>query len=456
MRQIAPPSPLAQKILHQQKNQAVSHRLSAHCVRVKCSDGLLLYHTLTGELLWLSHEEAARLEEMNGAVPHDLTALMERWFLMPVGADETMLVDRARDIAMRFSQKNSILTEYLIFTTTACNARCFYCFEAGIKRATMSEETARAAAKYIAEHCGGKPVKLAWFGGEPLANVRVIDTISLELERLGVDFSARMDSNGYLFDEALARRAKDRWRLHEVQVPLDGTEEVYNRRKAYVNSQGSPFQRVLNNIGLLLGAGVPVRVRMNMDEENEKDLYALTDHLAERFGGQDGFSISLRVIIENKGSRPYSYTQESRASLAEKARAMWAYLDEKGLAARQPLKRNLVLYSCWADQPNTATITPEGRLGRCESTIERGLWGSVFSRERDEQVLRQWQERREPEEHCSACALYPRCVRLKNCAIRTQRCSPIEREEMMIHVTRSMLAAYEEWKADQRGQTGAI
>ena len=49
---------------------------------------------------------------------------------------------------------------YTIFTTTDCNARCFYCFELGRSRIPMSEETAHKTARYIRDHCGGEKVKI--------------------------------------------------------------------------------------------------------------------------------------------------------------------------------------------------------------------------------------------------------------------------------------------------------
>lgn len=450
MWQILPPIVLAKKILGQQEtDERTPHRLTTHCVQIEQPEGVLLYHTLTGDLLLLEKEEAEQLQKLSGHVPPALAELVPRWFLVPEGADDMALADQVRDIARHLGQKDKALTEYLIFTTTACNARCFYCFEAGIKKVTMSEDTARAAGAYIAEHCGGKPVELVWFGGEPLVNVKTIDAIADTLRQRGVDFRSRMDSNGYLFDQALAARAKDDWGLYEVQITVDGTEEVYNARKAFVHPEGSPFQRVLRNIGLLLDAGVPVAVRLNMDEENESDLYALVDDLAARFGGKPGFSIHCRVLIENKGVEPAAYTEEKRNSLAEKARAMWAYLDQKGVAVKRTLvDQRLVLYSCWSDKPYTATITPEGRLGRCESHIDKGLWGSVFSQERDEAALRQWRERRPAEEVCKTCALYPRCIRLKNCVTHTKQCSEIERVERQISLNRCILSTFEQWKAE--------
>ena len=457
MRQILPPIDLAQKILGRQKfDEKSPYRLTAHCVQIEQPEGLLLYHTLTGELLLLEKEEAEQLSTLSGRVPTALAELVTRRFLVPEGADEMALADQVRDIARRLSGKTIPLTEYLIFTTTACNARCFYCFEAGIPKAVMTEETARAAGEYIAAHCGGKPVNIAWFGGEPLVNVKAIDVISGVLRQKGVKFRSRIDSNGYLFDDALARRVKDDWSLYEAQITVDGTEEVYNSRKAFVNPDGSPFRRVLRNIGLLLDAGVSVDVRMNMDGENERDLYALVNELEMRFGGKPGFGIAPRVIIENKGTAPHRYKEDERRSLAEKVRAMWAFLDSRGIASEKKLYRGLALYSCWSDNLNASTITPDGRLGRCESHIDRGLWGSVFSDERDDEVLRQWRERRPPEEVCRTCALYPRCTRLKQCVIRTKQCSAIEREEMQIKLEHAILGAYKDWKTGRTARVGTV
>ncbi len=453
MRQIVPPFALTQKILGQQKTGAgTPYRLTVHCLRAERPEGVLLYHTLTGELVLLSHEEARQLAGLPGPVPAVLGELVPRRFLVPREADDMALADQTRDIARRFSKKDGVLTEYLIFTTTACNARCFYCFEAGIQKAVMSEETARAAGAYIAAHCGGRPVHLVWYGGEPLLNVRAIDAITGILRQKGVTFRSRMDSNGYLFDASLAARAKADWGLYQAQITLDGTEDVYNRRKAYVDPQGSPFQRVLRNIDPLLDAGIRVLVRLNMDENNEKDLYALVDQLAERFGGRPGFSIYFRVLLENRGVEPTAYTEEERRSLAEKAGAMHEYLAGKGLLLKWSLPQGPTLRSCWSDDVNAATITPEGRLGRCESHIDKGLWGSVFSEERNEAVLRQWRERRPPGEFCRTCALYPRCARLKNCVIHPARCSPIERAEVELRFRQGILNAYEEWKAGGQGE----
>lgn len=456
MRQIVTPIKIVRKILGQQKTDAgAPHRLSAHCMRAERPEGALLYHTLTGEMLLLTRGEAAQLDALPGPVPEGLAALVAGWFLRPVGADDRALADQTREIAARFAKKETAITAYTIFTTTGCNARCFYCFEAGWKPVSMTEQTARDTAAYIAAHCGGNPVSLGWFGGEPLVNIRAIDVITDELRRRGVGFRSTMSSNGYLFDEALAGRVQGAWNLQHVQITLDGTEEVYNQRKAYVNPQGSPYRRVLRNIGLLLEAGIRVTVRLNMDGDNERDLYALADELAERFGGRLGFGVYLTVIFENRGPKPSVYTEEERDAYARSLRSMQSYLEEKGIAARARLRRRVVFNSCMADSDSAATVTPEGLLGRCEGCIDDGVWGSIYSDEADEEAIRRWKERNSPGEACGACAAYPQCIRLKRCPDKLEHCTPIERANFEGKLRRAMLSSYEAWKAGQQARTDA-
>lgn len=449
MVQIVPPFDLVQKILGAQKvDDRASWRLTTHCVRVERPEGVLFYHALTGELLLLSREEAALLEQLPGPVPPALEELAPRWFLRPENADDMALADQVRQIGSRLAKEKTALTRYTIFTTTACNARCFYCYEKRWEKGTMTEQTALDTARYIAAHCGGKPIHLQWFGGEPLVNRRAIDIITDFLRRQGLPFRSTMMSNGYLFDHALVQRAKSVWNLKKIRITLDGTEEVYNQRKAYVNPQGSPYQRVLRNMDLLLEAGVEVNVRLNMDENNERDLYGLVDVLAEKFGDKPGFGVHLLEIQEyGAENESLSRAEEVRRSYTEKLRSLRVYVEKKGISARLSLNRGVAINACRADSGKATTVMPDGRLGLCEEACKEGdIWGSIYSEERDEEVLRQWRERLPAEEVCRTCGIYPQCIRLKKCP-GVGNCSTLKQLNREDRLHRAILGTYEEWKA---------
>lgn len=451
MQQVVPQIRLVQKILGEQKiDTGLSYRISAYCMRVEQPEGLLLYNTLTGEILLLTAEEAAGLEKIPGRVPAALTELVSRRFLVPEEADDMAVADLVRQIAERFGKKETALTAYRIFTTMECNARCFYCYERRWEKDTMTEQTALDTARYIAAHCGGKSICLQWFGGEPLVNIKAIDIITDFLRRQGLKYRSTMTSNGYLFDRALVQRAKSLWKLKKVQITLDGTEEVYNKRKAYVDPKGSPYQRVLRNIDLLLEAGISVNVRLNMDENNERDLYELVDILAERFGKRPGFGVHLLDIRgDQDGIGSPSGVEETRRVYEEKLRSLWAYVEKRGILARVSLNRRVTVNCCRADSDSCTTVTTDGRLGRCDGCEDDGIWGSIYSEDADEEALRQWRERLPAEEACRTCVIYPQCIRLKKC-MGSENCFSLARLYRENRLRRAVLAAYGDWKTAGR------
>ena len=239
-------------ILGESKKGDGEFRLFTYTAEQKTKNGFLLFNLLTRELIFLEKHEYKNASENE--------YLREHWFFVLEELDDKKYADAVRWVCEGIAPKTENITNFTILTTTDCNARCFYCYEKDCEKVKMSSETALDVAKYIEKHHGGKKVNLMWFGGEPLYNMSVIDLVTERLRKSGVTFSSDMISNGYLFDEATVRRAKEKWKLHSVQITLDGTEKVYNRIKAYVNNRESAYLRVIENIGCLLDAEIYVNV----------------------------------------------------------------------------------------------------------------------------------------------------------------------------------------------------
>ena len=141
-------------------------------------------------------------------------------------------------------------------------------------------------------------------------NKQVIDIICTDLTEKGIVYESMMISNGYLFDGATVEQAVSHWKLKSVQITLDGTEEIYNRSKAFIYKDGkSPYQVVLANIQRLLDAGVAVLIRLNMDEHNADNLMELADELHEQFGENKKLTVYSHVLYEFGLQRGYSSGQ---------------------------------------------------------------------------------------------------------------------------------------------------
>lgn len=387
-------------------------RMIRYCITRPTEDGVLLFHTLTRELLLLDPEE------FDGYLTSDY--LYKHYFTIPENLDERELVELVRWVRSGLKKKKTSIRSYTILPTTDCNARCFYCYERGCRKISMTRETAEKAADYIIRRCGNGPVRLRWFGGEPLMNSPAIDAICSRLRAAQIPFQSSMTSNGYLFRDDLTARAVKDWNLKQIQITLDGTETVYNRSKAYVDPQGSPFRIVLDNISRLLDAGVSVVIRMNMDLYNREDLLELTRQLASRFENQKGLHAYVSLLFDETKTWEELHTPAQWEQLYRALRQLEELLLTSGLAAPSAcrLRRDLPLHYCMADSGESEMILPDGQLGLCEHHTDDEFIGHIDSPHREEAVIASWRERFDPIPECDGCAHYPECIQLKKCSGR--------------------------------------
>lgn len=441
MQTILPPSGNTIKILGKPKPAEHGLRWMHYVLAQPVDGGVLVFHTLTRALLLLTPEEYA--------APDNLPALRDGWFRVPQEMDDMKYADQVRFIRRTMQKEPEHITSYTIFTTTDCNARCFYCYEMGRSRIPMSDETAHKAAAYIAAHCGGEKVHLHWFGGEPLFNKQVIDIICTDLAEKGIVYESMIISNGYLFDGATVEQAVSHWKLKSVQITLDGTEEIYNRSKAFIYKDSpSPYQVVLANIQRLLDAGVSVHIRLNMDEHNADNLMELADELHERFGGKGKFSVYSHTLFEFAGNKANIRAQEERRQLYQKQQRLRKKLDDCGIGASYYLRQKLRIRQCMADSGGSLTILPNGELGLCEHYSENNLVGHLDSEELDTAVVQSFRECWEQTENCKTCFYYPECIRLKKCA-EYKECFPEMRDEYREMLLGGMLNAYAAWQKNE-------
>lgn len=235
-------------------------------------EGILLYNILTGSMYLLSEAEYKGFRE-NGLSREETLLMQKEGFYIPEGFDEYAFVRKTRALNRILKSRTSVRTIYTIYPTTACNARCFYCFEEGIRTEYMTKETADAAADYIIRNAKGRPVTLRWFGGEPTLCPDIISRISGRLSDGGVPFSAHMITNALLLDPAMAEKAVSEWHLKSAQITLDGPKDLYNQTKAYAcPCTADPYHTVLDHIETLLRKNVDIHIRVNIGPYNRDEL----------------------------------------------------------------------------------------------------------------------------------------------------------------------------------------
>ena len=390
-------------------------------------------------MAFLSTVEVQKMEMNPSYVPE----LVSRWFAVPLDHDDRKLAREVRAVGKMLEKRSKGITNYTILTTTDCNARCFYCYEKGLRRIPMTEEIARKVVDFIIQNNSGEKVRLRWFGGEPLYNRGVVTSICKGLKDVGVDYQSTMVSNGFLFDDETVAVAVDFWSLKKVQITLDGTDDVYNRIKAFIYPDCNAFRRVFGNIHRLLDAGVRVTVRLNIDRHNADDLLNLADILTAEFGGQDLFSVYSHSLFDvGPTGTAFSHTDAQRRELFAVRMRLQDKLKKGRIAIEKDLPYKLKLNRCMADDDASVLILPDGRLGKCEHRLDDHWFGSLDSPERDEAILADFKRIREEIDACVECPLYPECFRLALCE-ETVHCYPEEREERLLQVRESLLNFYQ-------------
>ena len=402
------------KLLGTQRLKKTEYRLMKYVLRHDCSEGMLLHNTVTGKLVLLNHEEKKAFNNLPVTDQALLSELVSDYFLVPCDYHEQDTVDKLRFI-MRKLFFNKGINSYTILTTTNCNARCFYCYQSDYKHINMDAETVDSIFSFMKKHKSKEPLHIQWFGGEPLVGIARIDQLCEMLNRDGLEFSSTMISNGLLFNEEIAERAVKDWHLRNVQITLDGTEEIYNKVKAYVSSEPSPFKKVIHNIKILLERNVFVGIRLNLDRHNENNLILLINEINDLFPDKRNLNVYTHVLYENRGSSPIPRTENEREYLYKKQQELNEIIIEKGMYQKPFLSLPSIKYSsCMADNPGSVVVYPDGTLFKCEQTVAGDEIGHISGEIIRTNNLDKFTEPAKLEK-CRNCKLYPSCYLLAEC-----------------------------------------
>lgn len=258
-------------------------------------------------------------------------------------------------------------------------------------------------------------VSLKWFGGEPLINIKPMDTICSILSAHGVTYASGMVTNGFLLDKEMIAHAKKHWNLTVVQITLDGTEKIYNKTKNFVSYSVNPYERVLYNIRLLLEASVRVRIRLNLSEENGEDLLRLIDQLSKQFSSYENCVVYPALLYEYHADlNNASFSQEA---LLERYRQLNSAIRCAHLAAPPSSLAFPKINHCTIDSDGNYIIMPDGKITKCEHHFNNHIIGTVKDGAiKEDATLKEYTP---SSALCQNCEMYPTCLRPKNCPVES-------------------------------------
>lgn len=381
-------------------------RLSRYNYIRRFPDGFVgVYNTAANTIsFWREHEFG--LLQTNSGDSSD--RLRELGIVVEDEADELMSILRLERVA---ASSDFDVRLFTILTTTACNARCGYCYERGWNDVFMSENTARATADYIlANSTDGDEVHLWWFGGEPLLNMKAIRLITGLLRESGQrPIVSKVTTNGSLITSEIAKELPQLG-INSVQVTVDGLGSKHDATKAYSATppnaleigSSSPFAALMYSIDLLLAQEVDVQVRVNLGLDYQEELDATLAFFESRFQKKRPSLYFSPIDSLSESDR----TLCSYGELSEFYRcAMNAWASWNRIEKPDDLLYPYLTTHCGACVSYLYKVNPDGTIGKCHR--DKGyIIGNVFEgRTSGNAIYYDFDHPRE----CLACVFLPSC-----------------------------------------------
>jgi uncharacterized protein len=165
----------------------------------------------------------------------------------------------------------------------SCNFSCSYCYQNGYdnEATPLRKDLIDGFFRYVAQNFADKKKYVTLFGGEPLlpgfAYLQSIDYFLIQAKQRNIDVA--VVTNGYNLVEYLPILKKTR--IREIQVTLDGTQEVHDKRRTLKNGNGS-FEKIVNAIDKSLTMGFSINLRTVIDKDNIDNFAALARFAIEK------------------------------------------------------------------------------------------------------------------------------------------------------------------------------
>ena len=364
-------------------------------------NGYLIYNTLYNSLVRLNPLEYEKLLGKKKAGKELRKNFIKHGLIITQELDEMKIYNQWSAL------QRSINRPYVsvnIATTLKCNARCYYCYEKGVKHDNFEKRQLPLLMEFLKERVKEKDtLALNWFGGEPLMNKEVLNFVSNGLKKDGIPFYSYIITNGILINKRMVNTDFMKWNVKDVQITLDGLRETYEKRKSYVGQKRNIFSRILQKIKLIAENGIRVHIRLNVDKKNKEEILELVKLLNSCYGQMKEVTW-YPAFLTGIGDK---LTEEEKKS----------FVKDMFNIIQNPTKMSIGnrLYSmpkiraCMRNDPNSFSVDVFGNIYSCEHLVGKKTqtMGTLKNFDAQKNINRSDVKLRD---ECKKCVFLPKCM----------------------------------------------
>jgi uncharacterized protein len=231
--------------------------------KIAGSNDFILVNILSGNADIINSEEANAIEK--GIFPNE-NEFIEKGYL--IDPEEEQKLFRKRYLEFIDNRENDEVQLFFV-SEYACNFGCLYCYQDEYvhQNSSFNKEVIDAFYNFIYARFDNRRKYITLFGGEPLLpgdHRKKLINYFIEKSALK-EIDVAVVTNGYHLADYLPILKKTQ--IREIQVTLDGTEEVHNKRRPLKNGH-STFRQIVEGIDLALQENMPVNLRVVVDKQN--------------------------------------------------------------------------------------------------------------------------------------------------------------------------------------------
>jgi uncharacterized protein len=252
--------------------------------KIRDSENYFIINLLTGNADIFGAADAERLKAIIDGKDSSHNSfsreLAEKGYLAEEEAEKKLYRSRYLDF---LDSRGKDEIQLFFVTNYSCNFACTYCYQDQYNNPghELGIEVTEAFFQYVKKEFAIHEKYITVFGGEPLLNsTKQKETIEYLVNRAteeNIDIS--FVTNGYNLTSYIDILKKGR--IREVQVTLDGTEVVHNRRR-FLKSGAGTFNEIVDGIDACLKNRITVNLRMVIDNDNINNLPDLAKFAVEK------------------------------------------------------------------------------------------------------------------------------------------------------------------------------
>ncbi|MCL6450600.1 MAG: radical SAM protein [Acetobacteraceae bacterium] len=300
--------------------------------------------------------------------PEGRDCLLQAGLLVEAGHDEIEAL-KNRTWADRHLATELVLN---VSPTLACNLRCTYCFQKcgppARGSAVMPPEVADGVVAFADSRLEGcRTLAVAWFGGEPLLALPLVEELSRRLRdtaaRAGAEFRCDLFTNGTLLTPEAARRLKEAG-VEGAVISLDGPPAVHDSRRPLAIG-GPTFATIWSHLGPA-SEHLDIVVQTMLNRANEGWAWYVYEKLVK-----EGLAGRVRFRVARVRESPQPRLELTPREFGRvQIEGLRRYRGSPGFATGLPPVR----FGCSYRRERAFAIEPSGALHRCTRTLGRPEW----------------------------------------------------------------------------------